>query len=80
MILLLWDTIAGEPHHNIDACQWSHVPSQSAERGEPRRLSGSIQPKAPLDLASRRGDFSVVVQTFSQIAQASRKDFSVRRP
>jgi DNA-binding transcriptional LysR family regulator len=38
-----------------------------------RRLSGSIQPKAPLDLASRRGDSSVVVQHFLKLVrQAAR--------
>jgi len=48
-----------------------------------RRLSGAIQPKAPLDLASRRGDPSVVVQHFlklvSQAAKNSRFDEAERR-
>jgi DNA-binding transcriptional LysR family regulator len=48
-----------------------------------RRLRGSIQPKAPLDLASRRGDSSVVVQHFlkmvRQAAKNSRFDDSERR-
>ena len=48
-----------------------------------RRLGGYIQPKAPLDLASRRGDPSVVVQHFlkmvRQAAKNSRVDESERR-
>ena len=48
-----------------------------------RRLRGSIQPKAPLDLASRRGDSSVVVRHFiklvRQAAKNSRFDESERR-
>ena len=48
-----------------------------------RHLSGPIQPKAPLDLASRRGDSSVVVQHFlklvRQAARNSRFDGSEPR-
>ena len=48
-----------------------------------RRLGGSIQPKAPLDVASRRGESSVVVQHFlklvRQAAKNSRFDESERR-
>jgi DNA-binding transcriptional LysR family regulator len=48
-----------------------------------RSLGGSIQPKAPLDLASRRGDSSVVVRHFlklvRQAAKNSRFDESERR-
>jgi DNA-binding transcriptional LysR family regulator len=40
-----------------------------------RRLRGSIQPKAPLDLASRRGDASVVVQHFLKLARRAARNF-----
>ena len=40
-----------------------------------RRLSGSIQPKAPLDLASRRGDPSVVVRHFLKLVRQAAKNF-----
>ena len=40
-----------------------------------RRLRGSIQPKAPLDLASRRGDSSVVVQHFLKLVRQTAKNF-----
>jgi len=40
-----------------------------------RRLSGSIQPKAPLDLASRRGDSSVVVRHFLKLVRQAAKNF-----
>jgi DNA-binding transcriptional LysR family regulator len=39
-----------------------------------RRLIGSIQPKAPLDLASRRGDPSVVVRHFLKLVRQAAKD------
>jgi DNA-binding transcriptional LysR family regulator len=39
-----------------------------------RRLRGSIQPKAPLDLASRRGDSSVVVRHFLKLVKQAAKD------
>jgi DNA-binding transcriptional LysR family regulator len=39
-----------------------------------RRLRGSIQPKAPLDLASRRGDSSVVVQNFLKLVRQAAKN------
>jgi DNA-binding transcriptional LysR family regulator len=40
-----------------------------------RRLGGSIQPKAPLDLASRRGDSSVVVRHFLKLVRQAAKNF-----
>jgi len=40
-----------------------------------RRLRGSVQPKAPLDLASRRGDPSVVVRHFLKLVRQAAKDF-----
>jgi DNA-binding transcriptional LysR family regulator len=42
-----------------------------------RRLSGSIQPKAPLDLASRRGDSSVIVQHFLKLVRHAAKNFRI---
>jgi DNA-binding transcriptional LysR family regulator len=39
-----------------------------------RRLRGPIQPKAPLDLASRRGDSSVVVQHFLKLVRQAVKN------
>jgi len=39
-----------------------------------RHLRGSVQPKAPLDLASRRGDPSVVVRHFLQLVRQAAKD------
>jgi DNA-binding transcriptional LysR family regulator len=39
-----------------------------------RRLRGPIQPKAPLDLASRRGDSSVVVQHFLKLVRQAAKN------
>lgn len=48
-----------------------------------RRLGGTTQPKAPLDIASRRGDSSMVVRQFlklvRQAAKNSRFDESERR-
>lgn len=48
-----------------------------------RRLSGSVQPNAPLDLASRRGDPSAAVRHFlklvRQAAKNSRFDETERR-
>jgi DNA-binding transcriptional LysR family regulator len=41
---------------------------------EYRRLRGPIQPKAPLDLASRRGDSSVVVQHFLKLVRQAAKN------
>jgi DNA-binding transcriptional LysR family regulator len=40
-----------------------------------RRLRGSIQPKAPLDLASRRGDPSMVVRHFLKLVRQAAKNF-----
>jgi DNA-binding transcriptional LysR family regulator len=40
-----------------------------------RHLRGSIQPKAPLDLASRRGDPSMVVQHFLKLVRQAAKNF-----
>jgi len=40
-----------------------------------RHLRGSVQPKAPLDLASRRGDPSVVVRHFLQLVRQAAKNF-----
>jgi DNA-binding transcriptional LysR family regulator len=40
-----------------------------------RRLGGSIQPKAPLDLASRRGDSSAVVRHFLKLVRQAAKNF-----
>jgi DNA-binding transcriptional LysR family regulator len=40
-----------------------------------RRLRGSIQPKAPLDLASRRGDCSVVARHFLKLVRQAAKNF-----
>ena len=40
-----------------------------------RRLRGSIQPKAPLDLASRRGDPSTVVRHFLKLTRHAAKNF-----
>ena len=40
-----------------------------------RRLGGPIQPKAPLDLASRRGDSSVVVRHFLKLVRQAAKNF-----
>lgn len=45
-----------------------------------RRLGGSIQPKAPLDLASRRGDPSVVVQHFLKLVRQAAKNSGVDEP
>ena len=39
-----------------------------------RRLRGPIQPKAPLDLASRRGNSSVVVQHFLKLVRQAAKN------
>jgi len=39
-----------------------------------RRLRGSIQPKAPLDLASRRGDDSPVVRHFLKLVREAAKN------
>ena len=39
-----------------------------------RRLGGSVQPKAPLDLASRRGDSSVVVRHFLKLVRQTAKN------
>ena len=39
-----------------------------------RRLRGPIRPKAPLDLASRRGDSSVVVQHFLKLVRQAAKN------
>jgi DNA-binding transcriptional LysR family regulator len=40
-----------------------------------RRLGGPIQPKAPLDLASRHGDPSVVVRHFLTLVRQAAKNF-----
>jgi DNA-binding transcriptional LysR family regulator len=40
-----------------------------------RRLRGAIQPKAPIDLASRRGDPSMVVRHFLKLVRKAAKDF-----
>jgi DNA-binding transcriptional LysR family regulator len=40
-----------------------------------RRLRGSVQPKAPLDLASRRGDASEVVRHFVNLVRQAAKNF-----
>jgi DNA-binding transcriptional LysR family regulator len=40
-----------------------------------RRLTGSIQPKAPLELASRRGDSSMVVRHFLKLVRQAAKNF-----
>jgi DNA-binding transcriptional LysR family regulator len=45
-----------------------------------RRLRGSIQPKAPLDLASRRGDPSAVVRHFLKLVRQAAKDFRFYKP
>jgi len=45
-----------------------------------RRLSGSIQPKAPLDLASRRGDSSVVVRHFLKLVRQAARNFRFDQP
>jgi DNA-binding transcriptional LysR family regulator len=39
-----------------------------------RRLNGAIRPKAPLDLASRRGDSSVVVRHFLKLVRQAAKN------
>lgn len=40
-----------------------------------RRLGGSVQPKAPLELASRRGDPSAVVRHFVNLVKQAAKNF-----
>jgi DNA-binding transcriptional LysR family regulator len=42
-----------------------------------RRLRGSTQPRAPLNLASRRGDTSAVVQQFLKLAKRTARNFHV---
>ena len=41
-----------------------------------RRLKGAAQPKAPLNLASRRGDASAVVRQFLKLAKRTAKNFA----
>jgi DNA-binding transcriptional LysR family regulator len=41
-----------------------------------RRLRGTMQPRAPLNLASRRGDASAVVRQFRKLAKEAAKNFS----
>jgi DNA-binding transcriptional LysR family regulator len=41
-----------------------------------RRLKGNMQPKAILNLASRRGDPSVVVRHFLNLVKKAAKDFA----
>jgi hypothetical protein len=43
------------------------------------QLKGVSQPKAVLNLASRRGDASPVVRNFVKLVAASRKEFSLGR-
>ncbi|HEX4552356.1 MAG TPA: LysR family transcriptional regulator [Xanthobacteraceae bacterium] len=45
-----------------------------------RRLGGSIQPTAPLDLASRRGDSSVVVRHFLKLVRQAAKNSRLDEP
>jgi DNA-binding transcriptional LysR family regulator len=45
-----------------------------------RRLMGPIQPKAPLNLASRRGDPSPVVRQFLNLVKEAVKTFSADPP
>jgi DNA-binding transcriptional LysR family regulator len=45
-----------------------------------RHLRGSVQPKAPLDLASRRGDPLVVVRHFLQLVRQAAKDSRFDEP
>ncbi len=45
-----------------------------------RRLSGAIQPKAPLDLASRRGDPSAAVRHFLKLVRQAAKNFNESEP
>ena len=45
-----------------------------------RRLKGSVQPKAPLDLASRRGDSSVVVRHFLKLVRQAARNFRFDEP
>lgn len=40
-----------------------------------RRLRGPLQPRAPLNLASRRGDTSAVVQQFLKLAKQTARNF-----
>ncbi|HXU20723.1 MAG TPA: LysR substrate-binding domain-containing protein, partial [Verrucomicrobiae bacterium] len=40
-----------------------------------RRLGGPLQPRAPLNLASRRGDTSAVVQQFLKLAKQTARNF-----
>jgi hypothetical protein len=42
-----------------------------------RRLKGASQPKAVLNLASRRGDPSPVVRNFVNLARRAARSFSV---
>jgi hypothetical protein len=39
------------------------------------RISGSAQPMAPMDLATRRGDPSAVVRHFVSLVRQAAKDF-----
>ncbi len=45
-----------------------------------RRVTGPVQPRAVLSLASRRNDPSPVVQQFLKVAKRTAKEFSELAP
>jgi DNA-binding transcriptional LysR family regulator len=45
-----------------------------------RRLKGSVQPKAPFDLVSRRGDSSAVIRHFVTLVKQAAKNFRADEP
>jgi hypothetical protein len=56
-------------------CSWYPVNPLARAARVHRRLGGSIQPKAPLDLASRRGDSSWWFDIFSSWSEKRRRIF-----